>query len=57
MVTENFADFAGERDVALLFVPKRKLPPGGGQGAALAECLNDSAKAHPDPHLGIHWPL
>lgn len=29
MVTENVADFAGERDLVLVFVPKAKLPPGG----------------------------
>src|SRR6266702_2802105 len=37
VVTENVADFAAERDVALVFVLKRNLPAGGGQAAALAQ--------------------
>lgn len=56
MVTENVADFAGERDLVLVFVPKAKLPPGGGQAAALADLLHRWASATPDPYLGPHWP-
>lgn len=56
VVTENVADFATERDVVLLFVLKRHLPPGGAQGSALAKILADWAQAHPEPYLGPHWP-
>ena len=56
VVTENVADFAAERDVVLLFVPKKKLPAGGGQAAALAKVLDRWAQEHPDPYLGPHWP-
>lgn len=56
MVTENVTHFAAERDLALVFVPKRTLPAGGGQGAALADVLNRWAQDHPEPYLGPHWP-
>lgn len=56
MVTENVVDFAAERDIALVFVLKRKLPTGGGQPAALAALLDRWAAAHADPYLGHHWP-
>lgn len=56
LVTENVADFAGERDVVLVFVLKRNLPAGGGQAAALAKGLDAWARATPDPYLGPHWP-
>jgi hypothetical protein len=56
MVTENVAHFAAERDLVLVFVPKRKLPAGGGQGAALADLLDRWAQDHPQPYLGPHWP-
>lgn len=56
MVTENVADFSGERDLVLVFVPKRSLPAGGGQAAALAAILDRWAKACPDPYIGAHWP-
>ena len=50
------ADFAAERDVALVFVLKRNLPAGGGQAAALARILDRWAQDFPDPYLGHHWP-
>lgn len=56
VVTGNGADFAGERDVALVFVLKRNLPAGGGQAAALARILDQWAQDFPDPYLGHHWP-
>jgi|SRR5215204_540968 len=56
MVTENVADFAGERDLVLVFVLKKNLPVGGAQAAALANVLDHWARAHPDPYLGQHWP-
>jgi hypothetical protein len=52
VVTENVADFAAERDVALAFVLKRNLPAGGGQAAALARILDRWAQEFPDPYLG-----
>jgi len=56
IVTENAADFAGERDVVLVFVLKKNLPAGGKQASALAEVLDRWAQANPDPYLGAHWP-
>lgn len=56
VVTENVADFAGERDVALAFVLKKNLPAGGGQAVALATALDRWAQANPDRYLGPHWP-
>ena len=56
VVTENVADFAAERDVVLVFVLKKNLPPGGGQATALAKVLDRWAQEHPDPYLGPHWP-
>jgi len=56
VVTENVADFAAERDVVLIFVLKKNLPAGGGQGPALAALLDRWASEHPDPYLGPHWP-
>ena len=56
IVTENVADYAGERDLVLVFVLKKNLPAGGGQAAALAKCLDRWAQEHPDPYLGPHWP-
>jgi hypothetical protein len=55
VVTENVADFAAERDVVLVFVLKKNLPPGGGQAAALAKALDHWAQDHPEPYLGPHW--
>lgn len=56
IVTENVVDFVAERDVVLLFVRKRQLPPGRAQGAALANILAEWAQSNPDPYLGPHWP-
>jgi hypothetical protein len=56
VVSENVVDFAAERDVVLVFVPKKNLPAGGGQAAALAKVLDRWAQDHPDPYLGPHWP-
>lgn len=56
VVTENVADFAAERDVVLLFVLKKNLPPGGAQAAALASVLDLWAHEHPEPYVGPHWP-
>jgi hypothetical protein len=47
MVAENVADFSAEEDVVLVFVPKRRLPAGGAQAAALAELLDRRAKDDP----------
>ena len=56
LVTENVADFAAERDVVLLFVLKKNLPPGGAQAAALGPVLDRWAHEHPEPYVGPHWP-
>ena len=56
VVTENVADFAAERDLALVFVLKKNLPAGGAQAAALARVLDRWAHDFPDPYLGHHWP-
>jgi hypothetical protein len=56
VVTENVADFAAERDIALVFVLKKNVPAGGGQAAALAKVLDRWARDHPNPYLGPHWP-
>jgi Domain of unknown function (DUF5615) len=56
LVTENVADFAGERNLALAFVLKKNLPSGRAQAAALAKVLDRWARANPDPYLGPHWP-
>jgi hypothetical protein len=56
VVTENAADFAAERDAALVFVLNRNLPAGGGQAAALARILDRWARDFPDPYLGQLWP-
>jgi hypothetical protein len=56
VMTENVADFAAERDVALVFVLKKNLPAGSGQAAALAKILDRWAHEHPRPYLGPHWP-
>lgn len=56
VVTENVADFAAERDVILVFVPKKHLPAGGAQAEALAKALDGWARANTDPYLGAHWP-
>ena len=56
VVTENVADFAGERDVVLIFVLKRKLPAGRAMAPALAKVLDRWSCANPDPYLGAHWP-
>lgn len=56
VVTENVADFAGERDVVLVFVVKRHLPPGSAQAAALARMLHQWLLANPEPYVGQHWP-
>jgi hypothetical protein len=56
IVTENVVDFAGERDVVLVFVLKKHLPMGGAQSPALAKILDAWARANPDPYRGHHWP-
>ncbi len=56
LVTENVGDFAGERDVVLVFVLKRRLAAGSGRAAALAELLDAWARANPEPYVGAHWP-
>lgn len=56
MVTENVADFAGERDVVLVFVLKQNLPAGRAQASALARILHRWAQDNPEPYLGAHWP-
>lgn len=56
LVTENVSDFAGERDVVLVFVLKRRLPAGGAQAPALAALLDRWAGANPEPYVGAHWP-
>lgn len=56
VVTENVVDYSAERDVVLVFVLKKNLPAGAGQGAALAMALDRWARDHPGPYLGPHWP-
>jgi hypothetical protein len=52
----DFADFAAERDLVLVFVLKKNVPAGGGQAATLARVLDRWDTDHPDPYLGRHWP-
>lgn len=56
VVTENVADYVAERDLVLVFVLKKNLPPGGGQAAALAKALDRWADDQPEPYIGPHWP-
>lgn len=56
VVTENVVDYAGERDLVLVFVLKRRLPAGGAQANALARLLHRWATANPRPYVGPHWP-
>jgi hypothetical protein len=56
VVTGNVADFSAERDVVLVFVLKKNLPPGGEMAAGLAKILDLWAQDHHDPYLGPHWP-
>jgi len=56
VVTENVSDYAAERDLILVFILKKNLPPGGGQAAALAKALDRWAHDQPEPYLGPHWP-
>lgn len=56
VVTENVGDYAAERDLILVFVLKKNLPPGGGQAAALAKALDRRSHEQPEPYLGSHWP-
>lgn len=56
LVAENVVDFAGERDVVLVFVHKSTLPVGGAQASALSQLLDRWAASHPAPYLGPHWP-
>ena len=56
LVTENVTDFAAERDLVLVFVLKRNLPPGGGQAKGLAVLLDRWATTNPDPYVGHLWP-
>lgn len=56
VVTENVADFAGERDLALVVVLERNLPSGGAQAQALADVLDRWIETNPQPYLGHHWP-
>jgi hypothetical protein len=56
VVTENVADFAGEREVVLLFMLKKHLPSGSAQAGALASILDRWAQEHPEPYIGPHWP-
>lgn len=65
LVTENFSHFAmidqrraagGEPRVALAFVRKRTLPPGGAMATALAHQLDSWATENPDPYPGLYWP-
>jgi Domain of unknown function (DUF5615) len=57
VVTENVADYAAERDLVLVFILKKDLPPGGGQAATLAKALDRWAHDQPEPYLGPHWPI
>ena len=56
IVIENVSDFAAERDVVVVFVPKKKLPAGGAQAPALAAALDRWVHENPEPYLGPHWP-
>lgn len=55
VLTENVADFAGERGVVLVFVLRRTLPAGGAMAAGLADRLAHWVAANPDPFPGQHW--
>lgn len=55
LVTENVKDFAGERDIVVVCVPKSRLPQHG-MAAHLAAMLDRWALDHPNPYVGLHWP-
>lgn len=56
VVTENVADFAAEKDVVVVCVLKRNLPPGAAQAPGLARLLATWARKTPEPYVGQHWP-
>lgn len=56
LVTENVKDFARERDIVIVCVLKSRLPPEG-MAQHLALLLDAWAKTHPDPYVGLHWPV
>ncbi|TLW91304.1 hypothetical protein FFT09_18815 [Saccharomonospora piscinae] len=56
VVTENVADFVGERDLVLVFVLKSQLPQGSGLAKALADLLDKWVRENPTPYQGPHWP-
>lgn len=56
LVTENVADFAGERDLVLVFLLKRHLPGGAALAAALAAVIDEWLTNNPKPYVGPHWP-
>jgi len=56
IVTEKVADYTAERDVILVFIPKKNLPAGSGLAPALASCPDRWAQGNPEPYIGPHWP-
>ncbi len=65
LVTENFADFAmllrrrmasNEPCVPVVFVRKSDFPRRGGLVPHLGALLDQWAREHPDPYIGLHWP-
>ena len=55
VLTENVADFAGERGVVLVSTLRRTLPPGGAMAAGLSDHLARWVAANPEPFPGQHW--
>lgn len=56
LLTENFAHFADERDLILIFVQKRNLASGGTLAPALSALVARWLGDNPRPWIGPHWP-
>lgn len=51
MVTENFADYAQQHDLTLLFVRRRRFSSPAVTSAAIIRWVEE----HPAPYPGVHW--
>lgn len=53
----DYADWADEADLVLVFVRGRTLPSGGAMAEALALLLDRWSGANAEPYIGAHWPI
>lgn len=51
MVTENFADYAPQRDLTLLFIRRSQFSSPAVTSAAIIRWSEE----HPAPYPGVHW--